>query len=217
MGANGANAFDYVAQRAGVAPAFWGRYIGGRFAVTSSEAAFLHGKGARILVTYNGATDSPDSVRGTFAEGQNDAGKAASGAMALHIPAGVAIYADIEGSWLVNPQWLEGWVAALAQKKYAPGFYGDCTPTSPFAVSYCAARKANPALPASLLWSMEPELNSSKCHAGSQAPAYSPALPACGESAVLWQYSEGCWEDVMGVNAGVDMDLAMDAAMAVMW
>jgi len=34
---------------------------------------------------------------------------------------------------------------------------------------------------------------------------------------VLWQYTEDCWEDTLGVNAGIDMDLAMDAAVAVMW
>ncbi len=212
----GATTFDYVAQRAGVAPAFWGRYIGGKYAMTSPEVAYLHAKGAKVLVVYNGATDSPKSVLGGTVEGQKDAGSAAAAATALHIPPGVAIYSDIEGSWAVTPDWLRGWVTTLIEKNYAPGFYGDCTSVAPFARAYCAALKVDPALAASHLWNMEPELNP-QCRAGPAAPAYAPSIPPCGGNVVLWQYTEGCWEDKLGLDAGIDMDLATEAALAVMW
>jgi hypothetical protein len=66
---DGTSRFASVVQRAGVAPAFWGRYIGATFALTPSEVTFLHSKSAKILVIYNGARNSQNSVQGGVAEG----------------------------------------------------------------------------------------------------------------------------------------------------
>ena len=184
--------------------------------MTTTEVAYLHSKGVKVVVLYNAATNSPRSVLGGTAEGQKDAEAAATAATALHVPGGVAIYADIEGSWAVTPEWLRAWVATLTEKSYAPGFYCDCASSAPFVKSYCAALKTDSTLSGSFLWSMEPELNP-QCRAGPEAPAYAPSIPQCGGNVVLWQYTEGCWEDKLGKNAGIDMDLATGAAVALMW
>src|SRR6266571_1028968 len=42
--------FDFITEQCGQPPAFWGRYIGGRFALTAVEEKFLHDRGCRILV-----------------------------------------------------------------------------------------------------------------------------------------------------------------------
>jgi hypothetical protein len=184
--------------------------------MTSAETAFLQGRGCKILPTYNGTSNTPGSVQGGFAEGQNDAGAAADAAQALGIPAGIAIYADIEGAWAVTSDWIRGWATAITARNFVSGLYGDCTPGSTFEQAFCAAQAVEPTAATSFLWSMQPEPGP-QCRAAAAAPAYGPARPGCGGSVVLWQYTEDCWEDTLGVNAGIDMDLAMDAAVAVMW
>jgi hypothetical protein len=214
---DGTVAFDSVTQKAGAVPAFWGRYIVGNYTITSAEAAYLHSKGCKILLVSNGPKNSGSSVQGGFAEGQADGNAAAdAAAQALSVPAGVALYADIEGSWAVTSDWLRGWATAVTQRGFVSGFYGDCTPTSTFAQAYCVAQATEPTVTGSLLWSMEPEPGT-PCQAAGAAPSYAPAAPSCGGSVVLWQYTEECWEDTLGTNAGIDMDLAMDAAISVMW
>ena len=104
----------------------------------------------------------------------------------------------------------------MSQKQYLTGFYGDCKPTFPFALAYCAALEIDPALAASTLWSMQPELDP-ECRAGAQAPTFHPHVPACGGEVGLWQYTEGCWEDTPGVHGGIEINLATTAVMALMW
>jgi hypothetical protein len=93
---DGSSGFDSVTQTAGASPIFWGRYIGGNFAITAVEAAFLQAKACKILPVYNGTSNDAGSVQGGIAEGQADANDAADAAQALAVPAGVAIYADVE-------------------------------------------------------------------------------------------------------------------------
>ena len=214
---NGTDGLTSVGQRAGAAPAFWGRYIGGNYSLNAGEAAFLQAGGCKILLVYNGTSNTAGSVLGGFAEGQADANNAAIAAAALNVPPNTAIYADIEGSWQVTSDWLRGWATAMVQSYLIAGFYCDCRPTSPFAQAFCDAQAMEPAVAASLLWSMQPEPASLRCAAGANAPAFNPAVPGCGGNLVLWQYSEDCWEDTLGANAGIDMDVATNTAIASMW
>jgi hypothetical protein len=214
---DGTVCFDSVTQRAGAAPAFWGRYIGGFYAMTAAEATYLHGKGCSVLLVYNGTSNSAGSVQGGFAEGQADGNAAADAATALAVPPGIAIFADVEGSWTPTSDWLRGWATAVTARNFIPGMYANCTPGSNFAQAYCVAQAAEPAVAGSLLWSMEPEPAAAACQAGANAPPFAPATPGCAANVVLWQYTEGCWEDTLGNNAGIDMDVAMDTALTVMW
>jgi glycoside hydrolase-like protein len=210
---DGTVCFDSVAERAGASPAFWGRYIGARFAMDKAEAAFLHAKGCLVLPIYNGTSNTVGSVKRGLAEGQADANAAATAALTLGIPAGVAIYADVEGSWAVTSDWIRGWATGITARNFVSGLYGDCRPGATFAQAYCAAQEVEPIVGGSLLWSMEPEPNP-QCQPAGNSPAYAPAKPACGGTVVLWQYTENCWEDTLGENGGIDMNLAMDAALA---
>ena len=209
-------AFDLVAQRAGVAPAFWGRYIGGLYSITAPEVAFLRARGTKILLIYNGAKNSPQSVQGGVDRGQAD-GKAAVNAIStIAVPQGVAIFADIESSWTVTPEWIQGWVIAIRDRGYVPGLYGDCQPSATFAKAYSSAISLDSSVETCFLWTMEPE-PFSDCRAGTNAPAYAPASPSEGVRVDLWQYKEGCWEDILGATLGVDMNLATAAAISLMW
>ena len=213
---DGSVCYDSVTSRATAAPEFWGRYIGGNYSLTAGEITYLHGVGCKILVAYNGTSNDSTSVQGDIAEGRPDAANAITAAIALGVPTGTAIYADIEGSWTPSANWMRGWATAVAAANFTPGMYCDPTPGSAFDQAYCVAAPLEPAVAASFLWSMEPEPNP-QCMAAGLAPAFGPKTPTCGGNVLLWQYTIDCWQDTLGANQGIDMDLALDAALAVMW
>src|SRR2546429_9192894 len=60
--------FDFITEQCGQPPAFWGRYFGGRFALTAVEEKFLHDRACRIFVVFNVTRNSPRSVKAGLAE-----------------------------------------------------------------------------------------------------------------------------------------------------
>ena len=203
--------FDYVRQLAGGMPAFWGRYIGGRYSLTPAEAGFLHSRGSRILVVYNGTINNPSSIQGGLAEGSADAQKAILAAQTLGIPANVCIFADIETGWLLTADWCRGWAIAVQQSGYKAGFYGNPLQSNAhyFSEPYGFAYNSEPALVHSLVFSSEPEPG---CSTAGNAPAFAPSTPTCNPAGtVVWQYAENCF------SGQVDQDLAIDAGLAAMW
>ncbi len=203
--------YDYVTQLAGGVPSFWGRYIGGRYSLTPMEVSFLHSKGCRILVVYNGTLNNPSSIQGGIAEGTADAQKAVLAAQQLAIPTNVCIFADIETGWPVTADWCRGWAVAVQQSGYRAGFYGNPLQSNApnFSVPYCSAYSSEPALANSLVFSSEPEPG---CSTAGNAPAFAPSTPICNQTGtVVWQYAENCF------NGQVDQDLAIDAGLAAMW
>lgn len=209
--------FDFITQQCGQAPAFWGRYIGGRFALTAAEEKFLHGKGCRILLVYNGTRDSPGSVQGGFPEGANDANKAIAAAQALGVPGGVWIYADVESAWTPTPEWFQGWSDTMFDSQFggAGGIYGNPHKANAanFNVPYCNAFHGDSNMQgtdedAAYIFSSEPEPG---CTTAAEAPAFAPAMPPCNPHTVIWQYAENCF------GGRVDQDLANDAGFRSMW
>jgi Domain of unknown function (DUF1906) len=208
--------WDAVVRMAGMPPAFWGRYIGGLYALDLNEVNFLHSRGCKIAVVYNGATNSQASVGGGTNEGTVDAGNAVRAATALGIPSGVCIYADIEMSWQVSPSWLQGWATEITSQNYVPGFYCNPLPMNIFNSSYSHAAGQEPAVAGSLIYSNEHNPNP-QCRCGAAAPPFNPAQPSGSGNTVLWQYSINCPVHGMPSWVRVDMDLASDAALAAMW
>lgn len=213
----GQTLLDFITQQCGQAPTFGGRYIGGNFALTSLEVEFLHDKGCRILVIYNGARNSPASVQGGLAEGANDANKAIAAAQALGVPDGVWIYADVEAGWQPSSAWFQGWSDTMFNSQFggAGGVYGNPHKTNAanFNVPYCDAFNNDSNMQgtdsnAAYIYSSEPEPG---CTAAANAPAFTPDMPPCNPNTVIWQYAENCFKGL------VDQDLANDAGFASMW
>jgi hypothetical protein len=203
--------FDYVSQLAGGMPAFWGRYIGGRYSLTPAEAGFLHSRDCRILLVYNGTLNNPSSIQGGLAEGTADAQKAILAAQTLATPPNVCIFADIETGWPLTVDWCRGWAIAVQQSGYKAGFYGNPLQSNAlyFCEPYCSAYSSEPALVNSLVFSSEPEPG---CSTAGNAPAFVPSTPSCNSAGtVVWQYAENCF------NGQVDQDLAIDDGLAAMW
>ncbi len=196
--------FDYITQQAGQAPAFWGRYIGGNYALSLDEANFIHGEQATILVVYNGATAA--SVSGDYQSGANDANNAITAAYTLGISnalSGVVIYADVESSWSPTPGWIQGWADTFANSPFYQGMYANTdNQTNGFDGSFCTAVN-NDSIPsggsgsveAMFLYASEPEPG---CTNAGGAPPYAPDTPSCVPTSVyVWQYAENCYSGLV--------------------
>ncbi|WP_163971139.1 glycoside hydrolase domain-containing protein [Oceanobacillus halotolerans] len=104
-------------------PEVWGRYLGDREGVSqgldTDEVDRLHNQDVQILVIYNHAND----VTG-YDNGVSHAEEAISYAEDLNISDGVALFLDVEPSYPVNAEFLEGWYDTLSDSPYEPGVYG---------------------------------------------------------------------------------------------
>lgn len=141
--------FDYVVERIGRAPDFWGRFIGSgagahadnRF--DGNEVQFLHDRDCRVGLIYNGhrmlpaqrVPYGPNRRRHLHGSdnGRWTAKNAISHANRLNPPAptGTRIYADIE-DWNVDWDWIHGWQEIMRGSRFAGegGLYGRTGHTS---------------------------------------------------------------------------------------
>ncbi len=242
--------FDFVVDKLKRTPDFWGRYVGGRYQMTADEVdyIFTRSKGAcRILVVYNGAHDSANSVRGSFDAGVRDARKAITAASGVGVPPGVMIWGDVEGAWQPSAQWFLGWWDAMFKSSYAGmgGIY--CRPNAPqFYKPYFEAmtksvpkeqldhlldpfaRKPkdqivtvvfpDPPCRARLLWGTRPQKGDWSTPS-TDAFAFAPSEPPQLPGRVaLWQYRIDFLKRSSGDAYGlIDMDLADQRAYDLMW
>ena len=222
--------FQYVTEQAGQAPDFWGRYVGGHFALTQKEVDYIFNasNGAcRILVIYNGAHNSKTSLGGGYKQGANDASKAIAGAGHAGVPSGVWIYGDIEPGWKCTSEWFKGWWEKMFASPYGGmgGVYENpLSWNAPnFSTPYCKALKGDspfifqdPPAKARYLYSQQSQK-------GCKLPkditfGFSPAEPDCCKGmTVLWQYAIDCFK-LAGSKWGlIDMDLADARGYDSMW
>ncbi len=134
--------FDYVERRMGRPPEFWGRYINRRLpqdpvtgqtlspasgqAITPDEAGFLHGRGCRVMLVYNGSRGR--SARHRALTGHRRGGEQAAAyadmlCEQLGVPGHVVVFADAE-HWNGDVGWLRGWYEALRAVRRRGGIYG---------------------------------------------------------------------------------------------
>ena len=152
-------------------PQFYGRYLGGPFALQRSEVDLAFSQGVSILLIDDIPTINSQLV-GTAA-GQAAADAAAANAAALGAPSGVGIYVDVETRDAVDAGFVQGWYDELRAKGYTPGYYGNPVNGS-FAGAYCGAAAAKAT---TSVWSSEFEPGRS---ARATAPAFGPAAPPRG-------------------------------------
>src|SRR5262245_3231164 len=116
--------FEYVTEKLGQAPEFWGRYIWGRYKMSGDEIDYIFDQNdgnTRILPIYNGTSQTLKVGRNKYEDGKQDARTAIECAAKLGIPTdyNVRIYADIEGVWVPTAEWFEGRWDGMFDSKYA--------------------------------------------------------------------------------------------------
>ena len=170
-------------------PYFFGRYLqtvsGVSDGLSQQEINLIQGNGIKILVVDN---SFGSNVSG-YSNGQTAANNAISYAEnTLKIPAGVAIYADIEEGYSVDAVWLEGWADTLASSPYKAGFYGN-PQYGAFPGAFCTASAADSNVASAILWANNATVGVTT---KSNAPSFNPPSNlSCSADLWVWQYGTG--------------------------
>lgn len=204
------DAYDAVKAAYGT-PEWVGRYTelipGTSNGLTVAEVAQIHAAGLAVCLCYNGAT--PTDVASVQAVGKANAAVAVKHAQAIGTPIGVALFVDIEAGWSPSVAFLIGWIEGVHNGGYVPGAYLNAQD----------ANHINPVLAAitatgiqMALWSSEPEYTAWLNEAlGTWYDFSQTPLGEHADLVVLHQYGEN------EQGGSVDLDIASDAGMAVLW
>ncbi len=192
-------------------PEFWGRYLTDTVCpgLSSAEVSIASQYHIGLLPIYNDYNCSNVSY---YSTGHQYAVEAAAAAQRIGIPKGRLIVVDIEppgaqcpGAASVDSGFIEGWYDGIHQAGYVPGYYGNGTAGSEFALAWCTAVSALPNVAqGSDLWTFEPSLQGG--YAKPNAPGFSPYDPGCAGNMLAWQYELGG-----ALNADVDQDEAISS------
>lgn len=176
-------------------PHFWGKFFGGRYAVTAEEIDSLHALGCKVALLYNGY--GADAV-GTERQGRIDAKKAFIAAAALGVPPGCALFLDAYDAEGMTAEYMKGFAGSLARDGYQPGVYAKTDASSGFHHQFSRGYRLYPEIYSRyLIWAASPSLaeyyrtdNARLLH-----PDYwGPTCPSCVSQSqiAIWQYGREC-------------------------
>jgi hypothetical protein len=196
-------------------PAFWGRYLTG-YPFSLGEPHVLAQNGIRLLPIYQGTTAHPSLLSGPVSNGTADANAALAAARSLGVPSarGIALYADIEGSYTASADWLSGWVAGIQGGGYVAGIYCG-TDSSGISNAYAGISHDDRA--SLLIWSNSPCYDVANHWSAAGMPTSMGASPMSAGGGVhtpdMWQYAIPVGADTQPV----DLDVCTPRAFAAMW
>lgn len=198
--------FQCVIQNFGY-PRFWGRYLvrvpSISEGLTIEEISFIQSKGIKLLPIYN----SFQTAKG-YGQGRAAANNAVFYARELGMPEGIPLFANVERFFDIDNEWIQGWTEAIVTNGYRSGIYNDPV-TGGFNHAFCNAAKEDKSVKIrNILWSAEPELETS----GPQnPPTYNPKAPDCGGNVLVWQYSRQV------TQCPIDTNLAYSSLVTILW
>ncbi|KGX87234.1 glycoside hydrolase domain-containing protein [Pontibacillus litoralis] len=180
-------------------PKYWGRYLttvpNASEGLTPQEIDLLQNSGTKVMAIYNNFKEATG-----YRKGRVTAQNAAFHANRLKFPQGNILFANVEKFFDVDEEWIRGYVDAMYNTNYKPGFYNDPV-NGPFQKAYCdALAKDNRVGTQAVLWSAEPETGVTKAR---KAPKFNPQKPNCKANVWGWQYgrdAEACPIDTNVIN-----------------
>jgi hypothetical protein len=194
--------------RGGHDPVAWGRYLNSSHTLIDGELAFA---ARHHIVVYLIVPDSNCSVCNgggdlcgndiTAAQATRDAHDATAAAKRLHIPAGAALFKDIEEVGTCHGEltgsYLDTWYRVTRAGPYRPAFYGNAfTQQYDFVRAYCAAAADDPQFRREVILAddePEPAIGAPRGKIGpANAPPFRPDAPHCAPRSAtrIWQYGE---------------------------
>ncbi len=198
----------------GATPQVWGRYLTGSYSVTRTELAWARAHRIYVYLLIPDHNCSQCHRGGdicgndrTASQARENAAQALAAARALPVPAGAALFKDLEqvAACVGEPTaaYIRAWFGAVRDSGYRVGLYGNSTTADyAFARAYCEVLRGDPRLGAEvLLDATEPEPDLGKPAGASgprNAPPFRPATtPPCAprSATVIWQYGESVDDD----------------------
>lgn len=188
-------------------PAFAGRYLetkpGYSYGLTKEEIAFLHKHEVKVLTIYNQFHNAEG-----YEHGKAEANQAIKLANQLGIPAGVAIFADVEPTYSINDGFLKGWILTINHSKYQAGIYGVFRPYTSLTNAYQALINKNITLHNKVvLWSSSTAQGVTK---KGNAPDFNPSSPN-EMNIAIWQYG------LEGKQCNIDTNLINSSTLKALW
>jgi hypothetical protein len=166
-------------------PSLVGRYLifeRGQ-SIASTEVQYIHSLNLKILLIVDQANRNLLGATVAVAEAQ----AAIAAAQNLGVPAGTALFRDVETNSPIDPAYVTAWYSTVLASGYVPAFYENPL-NGPFSANYCAAVAQNAAIgTGTFLWSSEPEQQGSDPHQSAR-PSWAPSQPPCQSTTVAWQY-----------------------------
>lgn len=200
-------------------PAFWGRYLtGDEYEFGPSDIALLRSSAIKLLPIYQATTAHPSLLHGPNSGGQGtkDAKAAIAAATAHGVPSGsgIAIYADIEGSYTVSVAWLSAWTQQVGGSGFVPGTYCGSDRTG---ITDAYANISHEERLALLVWSNSPCYYTSAHWSIAGMPTSMGATPISAGGGIheadIWQYAI----PKEGDARQIDLDVCNQRAYAAMW
>lgn len=193
-------ALPTVFQKLGKTPQFWGRYLN-VYSLTADDISYAHDSHIRIVPICNADQTGEAMATGTDI-GTVHAQEAITKLKEFNVPSGTLVALDIEAGWKPCGAYLQNWVSEILNKGYIPIAYLNVE--DPYQVSvWVKACKTLNAVP--YIWSSTPEFT--EWANTVKTDWFSFSTP----HVVIHQYSEGDLNDL------IDMNLCLDAAIALMW
>ena len=188
-------------------PDFWGRYLttvpNASEGLTQEEVELLHNSGTKVMPIYNKFQEA----RG-YRQGRVIAQNAAFHAKRIGVPKGVVLYANVERFFAVDEAWIRGYVDAMYNSDYKPGFYHDPVEGN-FSREYCKAVANNDRVSQqSILWSAEPDPGVTRRR---EAPEFNPTKVPCTANVWGWQYGRD------STTCPIDTNLVDERMYNMMW
>jgi hypothetical protein len=206
----GKSLYEYVVEKLGVQPRFWGRYLG---TIDAAEVGYLHDRDVRVLPIFRGV--GAQQVQGDRTKGQTAGQQAIDSATLLGVPAGKVVFLNIEPGWKPSKDFILGWWDKFEPSQFYEGLYAN--PKAFFGQTYPAAYAARgvqvpPMTASKLVWSQQPQ---SSCLAARlmRSEPFIPAItvdsamaPVNEDCHVFWQLKINCLPQ--GGIGLIDHDLA---------
>lgn len=188
-------------------PEVMARYLGNNEGVsvglTKEQVDLIHSKNDKILLIYNGFQDATG-----YENGKSEAKKAIQLAKDLGVPKGVAIFADIEPTYPVTSDFIEGWYEELSSSDYKPGIYGIFDAKKALTEAFAAAVKNNQDIQRNMyLWSASPNIGITT---KADAPDFKVDAP---KDSLAWGWQYG----IDAETCNIDTNLFNSKLLEVLW
>lgn len=199
---------DAIKNVYGYAPDFFGRYLtipsGAGSPINQAEVGLLANNNISVMLLTSGFGQSSTEGSGSGPAGTDAANAAAdaAGNVGIQPNPNIAIYADIESSTNVTPDFITAFSNQLQVRGFRAGFYGSEAGAGSFATSFCTASANNPNVSNAAIFASSPDADGTHSTGRTTAPTspvFAPDPTHCaGGAPISWQYGISGTDNVAG-------------------
>ena len=214
---NNLTQFEWVVRNK-IYPNFWGRNLVGENALTRDEIEFIHSKGCKIAAIY-----IADEAKETEEQGKILAKKIALTALELGVPAGAAVFLEVDEKENITAEYMRALAQALLFEGFTPGFKANTDAVYSFDREYSRGMQSDRELfEKCLVWAVAPSLEEYDHITTShliRPDNWIPYAPSgiTRRDIALWQYGKNCHpiQDDEGNDTSFNLNLVRNEEVII--